>query len=191
MGAGGLNLVLHLASGATVLGAEMAEAEGGGGFGFNLDLIETNVINLAIVIGVLVYFLRGFLSKALSDRSSAIEVALTEAERRRQETANALAAEQEKLKQAQAEAAQILVQAQADAQNAREAILAKAADDVAKMKQAAAADLSAEEMRIMGQLRQRIAELAMQQAEQQLSGRLDVSAQQRLVDRSITLLGGQ
>jgi F-type H+-transporting ATPase subunit b len=185
-----MDIILQLATGATILGAEMAEAEAGG-FGLNLDIFETNVVNLAIVIGVLVYFLRGFLSKALTDRSSAIEVALTEAERRRQETANALAAEREKLKQAQAEAAQIQAQAEADAQTAKAAILAKAADDVTKMKQAAAADLGAEEMRIMGQLRQRIAQLAMQQAEQQLSGRLDDVAQQRLVDRSITLLGGQ
>jgi F-type H+-transporting ATPase subunit b len=30
-----------------------------GGFGFNTNLLETNLINLAVVIGVLVYFGKG------------------------------------------------------------------------------------------------------------------------------------
>lgn len=32
-----------------------------GGFGINLNLFETNLINLVIVIGVLYWFLKGFL----------------------------------------------------------------------------------------------------------------------------------
>ena len=32
-----------------------------GSFGLNLDIFETNIINLAIVIAGLVWFLRGFL----------------------------------------------------------------------------------------------------------------------------------
>ncbi|NJN48709.1 MAG: hypothetical protein HC805_01505 [Alkalinema sp. RL_2_19] len=102
-----MDIVFQLATGATILGAEMAEAEGKG-FGLNLDLFETNIINLAIVIGVVFYFLKGFLSKTLSERSDAIATALTEAERKQAETAKALAAEQEKLKSAQAEARKYL-----------------------------------------------------------------------------------
>lgn len=35
----------------------------GGGFGINTNLLETNLINLIIVIGVLIWFLRGFLGE--------------------------------------------------------------------------------------------------------------------------------
>jgi F-type H+-transporting ATPase subunit b len=185
-----MDIVLQLATGATILGAEMAEAESKG-FGLNLDLFETNLVNLAIVIGIVFYFLKGALTKTLSERSAAIEKALTEAERKQAETAKALAAEQEKLKSAQAEAAQIVQRAQADAAKAREAILEKGKADVAAMKAAAAADMGAEEAKVMAQLRQRIAELAMQKAASSLPGQLDEGKQQRLIDRSIAALGGK
>jgi F-type H+-transporting ATPase subunit b len=184
-----MDIVLQLATGATILGAEMAEAEGKG-FGLNFDILETNLINLLIVIGIVVYFLKGALTKTLSERSAAIETALSEAERKKAETAKALAVEQEKLKSAQVEAASIVQQAQADAVKAREAILAKGKADVANMKAAAAADMGAEEAKVMAQLRQRIADLAMQKAGAELPGRLNDDIQQRLVDRSISMLGG-
>jgi F-type H+-transporting ATPase subunit b len=187
-----MDIVFQLATGATVLRAALGAAmvEEGKGFGLNLNLFETNIINLAIVIGVVVYFLKGALTKTLSERATAIETALSEAERKQAETAKALAAEQAKLKAAQAEAAGIVQKAQADAVKAREAILAKGKADVANMRAAAAADMGAEEAKVMAQLRQRIAELAMQQAGSELPGRLNADAQQRLIDRSISMLGG-
>ena len=36
-----------------------------GGFGINLNPLETNLINLVIVIGLLVYFLKGLLGGIL------------------------------------------------------------------------------------------------------------------------------
>jgi len=185
-----MDIFLQLANRSSILASEMAESAEGG-FGLNLDIFEANVINLAIVIGILVYFGRGFLSSALGDRAAAIEKALNEAEVKRAETAKLLAAEKEKLKSAQAEAASIVAKAEGDAQKARESILATAAADVARMKQEASADLGAEQAKILTELRVRIAELAMAKAEEAIPGRLGEEAQQRLVDRSISLLGGQ
>jgi len=37
-----------------------------GGFGINLNLLETNLINLVIVIGVLYWFLKDFLAACFS-----------------------------------------------------------------------------------------------------------------------------
>jgi F-type H+-transporting ATPase subunit b len=186
-----MNIFLQLAASSHLLAAEVAEAEGGGGFGLNLNLFETNLVNLAIAIGIVVYFGKGFLTKTLGERSAAIATALGEAKRKQEETAKALAEQQVKLKQAQAEATQIVAKAEGDAQKAAAAILAKAAEDVARMQETAAADVSSEEARIMGELRQRIAELAMQQAAAQLPDRLNASAQQNLIDRSISILGDQ
>jgi F-type H+-transporting ATPase subunit b len=59
------------------------------------------------------------------------------------------------------------------------------------MKAAAAADMGAEEAKVMAQLRQRIADLAMQKAAQNLPGQMDQGKQQRLIDRSISMLGGR
>ena len=59
------------------------------------------------------------------------------------------------------------------------------------MKQDAVADLGAEQSRILAELRVRIAELAMAKVGSQLPDRLNDASQQKLVDRSIALLGGQ
>jgi F-type H+-transporting ATPase subunit b len=185
-----MNIVLQLATGANVLGAAI-EAVEEKGFGLNFDVLETNLINLLIVIGLLVYFLKGPLTNTLSDRSAAIDKALSEAELKKAATEKALIVEQGKLKTAQAEAAQIVQKAQADAVRAKEAILAKGKADVAAMQAAAVADMGADQAKVMAQLRQRVAELAMAKAGETLPGRLDSGKQQKLIDRSISLLGGR
>jgi F-type H+-transporting ATPase subunit b len=64
-----MDILLKLAIGANVLGTEVVETAEAGGFGLNFDILETNLVNLAIVAGVLIYFGRGFLGKTL-ERSS-------------------------------------------------------------------------------------------------------------------------
>jgi F-type H+-transporting ATPase subunit b len=173
----------------THLLATEAAAEAGG-FGLNFDIFEANLINLGIVIAVVVYFGRGFLTKLLGDRSAAIAEAIKAAEARKQKASAALADQQQKLAQAQAEAAKIRASADAAAQSASAAILAKAAEDVRRMREAAAQELGSEQERIINELRQRIAAMAAQRAEADLADRLNDDVQQRLIDRSISLLTG-
>ena len=52
------------------------------GLGLNFDILETNLINLLVVIGVLVYFVGGVLKKILAERSAAIEAEIQAAEKR-------------------------------------------------------------------------------------------------------------
>ncbi|GAC1448343.1 MAG: F0F1 ATP synthase subunit B [Chamaesiphon sp.] len=167
-----------------------AEAEGHGGLGLNLNIFETNLINLALLIGVLVYFGRKSVSNILSERRSKIETAIKEAEQRQQEAAALLSDAQQKLTQAQSEAERIRKAADESARVAREAILAKAVQDVERLQETAAQDLNTERDRAIAELRQRVALMAMQQAESQLRSQLDDSTQQQLIDRSIALVGG-
>lgn len=161
-----------------------------GGFGLNFDILETNLINLAIIIGVLVYFGSKFLGKTLSTRRSAIEEAITEAEKRKQEAATALAEQQQKLAQAKEEAQKILADAEQTAARTKEAILAQAKVDVERMRASAAQDLSSQETNVMRELQQRIAALALEKAERDLPHHLSDDVQRRLVDASIAMLGG-
>ncbi|MEG4804891.1 F0F1 ATP synthase subunit B [Microcoleus sp. ARI1-B5] len=166
------------------------EASREGGFGLNFDILETNLINLSIVIGLLFYFGRGFLGNILSERRSAIEEAIKDAETRQKDAAAALAEQQQKLTQAQAEAERIRSAAEANAIGAKEAILAQAAQDVERMKATAGQELEAERERAIAQLRARVASMALERVEAQLKTSLDDSAQNQLIDRSIALLGG-
>lgn len=168
----------------------LAEAAEEGGFRFEFDVLEANIINLVIVIVVLVYFGRAFLGKILGERRSRLETAITDAEQRKQKASAALAEQQQKLAQAQAEAKQILANAEKSAEAARAQILAQADRDIDRLQASAAQDLSSQQDRIMLELKQRIAALAIEKAEAQLSDRLDDDTQQRLIDRSISSLGG-
>ena len=171
-------------------GVLATEAAHEGGFGLNFDIFETNLINLAILLYVLFYFGRKVVGNLLSERRSTIETAIREAEERKQKAAGALAEQQQKLAQAQTKAEQIRADAEKSAKAAGEAILAKAVKDVDRLKADASRDMEVERDRAIAELRQRVAKLALEQAESQLQSRLDDNAQQRLVDRSIALLGG-
>ncbi|NJK54388.1 MAG: F0F1 ATP synthase subunit B [Leptolyngbyaceae cyanobacterium SU_3_3] len=181
-----MEIFWQLATGAALLGTEVAEE--GGGFGLNFDILETNLINLSIVIAVVVYFGKGFLSNILGERRSAIETAIKEAEQRKQIAASALAEQQQKLAQAQNEAAKIRASAEDSAKAARDSILVKAEQDIQRMRETAAQEMGSDQERVINELRQRIAIMAMQRAENEIPSRLNDDVQQRLVNSSIAQL---
>lgn len=168
-------------------GAEPSEA---GGFGINTDILEANLINLAIVAGLLFYFGRGFLGKILSDRRSAIETAIKEAETRRQTAAAALADEQQKLAQAQQEATRLRAAAEERAATAKAVILEQAERDIQRLRESVTQDMDAERAKAIAELRQRVVALALQKAEAELPSRLNDDSQRDIVNRSIAMIGG-
>ena len=180
---------LLLVAEASAVKSEVAEAGAEGGWGLNFNILDTNIINLAIIIGALFFFGRKVVGKILSDRRERIETAISSAERRQKEAAAALSQQQQKLDQAQAEAKRIRNSAEESASKARENIMAAAAKDIERMKETASQDLNAERERAIAQLRQRVVAMALQKAESQLRTGVDDAAQQKLIDRSIALLG--
>ena len=161
-----------------------------GGVGLNFDILETNLINLAIVIGVLIYFGSKFLGNTLSSRRSAIEDLIQDAERRKSEAAVALAGQQQKLAQAQETAQEILANAETSANRAKAEIMAQAKIDVERMQANAAQDLGSQQDRVLREIRQQIVAMAMERAEAGVQNRLNDDIQRQLVDASIASLAG-
>ncbi|MCG9892619.1 MAG: F0F1 ATP synthase subunit B [Thermosynechococcaceae cyanobacterium MS004] len=172
--------------------AELSESAEAHGFGINTDIFEANLINLAIVISVVVYFGKGFLGKILSERRAAIEADIKESEARKQAAIEAQKAEEQKLAQAEAEAERILAQAQASASSVTEQILAQAVAEIQRLEESASQDTSSSQERAIAELRQRVVELSLKKVEQELQSQLanNEDAQRQLIDRSIALLGG-
>lgn len=182
---------LLLVAEASAVNAELAEAGAEGGFGLNLDILDTNLINLAIIIGALLFFGRKVVGNILSERRERIETAIQSAEQRQREAAVALSEQQQKLAQAQAEVERIRKSAEESAKVARENIMATAAQDIERLKETSAQELNSERDRAIAQLRQRVVAMALQKVESQLRTGVDDAAQQQLIDRSIALLGGR
>lgn len=160
-----------------------------GGFGLNLNPFETNIINLAIVIFGLWKFLPGFLGSILERRRNAILSDLQDAEQRLVSATSALAKAQQDLAAAQQKADQIRADGQSRAEALRQESEKRTIEEMARLKQGAMADLSAEAARVTDQLRREAANRAIAKALATLPGKLDAEAQSRLIDQSITTLG--
>jgi F-type H+-transporting ATPase subunit b len=161
------------------------------GFGLNLDILETNLINLAVVLGLVVYFVGGVLKKILAERSAAIEVEIQAAEKRQADAKALLVEEEKKLSASKEEAIKVLEAAQKSAEAMKVDILAGAAKEIERLKQGATQDTSNSQDRAVAELRRRTAEMALAKVEAELQSRLtnNQQAQELLFDRSVALLG--
>ncbi|MEI7666623.1 MAG: F0F1 ATP synthase subunit B [Synechococcaceae cyanobacterium ELA263] len=161
----------------------------GGGFGLNLNLFDTNIINLAIVIAGLVWFLKGFLGGILERRRATILADLKDAEDRLAAAATSLAEVQQGLSQSQARAEQIRADGVSRAQAIRLDSERRSVEEMARIKQDSVSNLDAEAARVTAQLRREAARLAIEKALAALPGKLDQATQSRLIDQSIQSLG--
>jgi F-type H+-transporting ATPase subunit b len=160
-----------------------------GGFGLNLNLFETNIINLAIVIFALYKFLPNFLGGILERRRAGILADLKDAEERLAAATSSLAQAQSDLAAAQLKADQIRADGKARADAIRLDSEMRTIEEMARLKQGATADLNAEAARVSNQLRREAARLAIEKALATLPGKLDDKAQAQLVNQSIQNLG--
>ena len=174
----------------TLLYLAEAHSEVEGGLGLNLNILQTNIINLSILLGILYFYGSKIVGNILSERRSKIAQQIQEIEQKQKTAAATLAQEQKKLAEAKQTADKIRQDAQANAEKIKAAILAQGEKEVERLKASAAADLSSEEVKAIAELRQQVAALALERVESQLPGMLDDSAQTTLIDRCIAQVGG-
>ena len=134
------------------------------GFGLNTDIFDTNIINLIIVIAVLVWFLKGFLGGILERRRESILADLKDAEERLVIASKALEEGRLELSQAQATALKIISDGKQRAMAIREDSERRTIEEMARIKQDAVSNLSAEAARVVEALRLETARSAMEKA---------------------------
>jgi F-type H+-transporting ATPase subunit b len=174
----------------TLLFLAEAHSEVEGGFGLNLNIFETNLINLTLLVGILIYFGKPLLTNILSERSSKIAEQIKAVEQKQKQAEVTLAQEQKKLEEATATAVKIRSEAEVNAQKARETILAQGEKEVQRLKEMAGKDLSSEQEKAIAQLRERVVGLALEKARSSIGNILNDEAQRELIDSSIAKLGG-
>ena len=155
------------------------------GFGLNLDLFETNIINLAVVIFGLYKFLPNFLGGMLERRRTAILADLKDAEDRLSEASTALNKAKSELAEAEQKAAQIRTDCKTRAEAIRLESEKRTVEEMARIKQGAASDLNSEAARVSTQLRREAARLAIDKALASLPQKLDANAQSKFLSQSI------
>ena len=159
------------------------------GFGLNLNIFETNILNLAVVIFGLYKFLPGFLGKILERRRTSILSDLEEAEERLTQSKLALSKATEELASAKQKAEKIRNDCKARAEAIRLENEKRTVEEMARIKQGAASDLNAEAARVTAQLRKEAAEIAIEKALAILPEKLDSSTQDNFLKQSIKNIG--
>jgi len=159
------------------------------GFGLNLNLFETNVLNLAVVIFGLYKFLPNFLGGILERRRSGILADLKDAEDRLSQATNSLANAKAELALAEQKAEKIRSDCKVRAEAIRLESEKRTVEEMARVKQGAASDLNAEASRVSTQLRREAAKLAIEKALAALPNKLDEKAQLNFISQSIQNIG--
>ena len=159
------------------------------GFGVDLDLLNSNLVNLAILIPILVWFLKGFLGGILSRRRGAILEDLHEAESRLSTATTQLEKAQAELAAARETAQTILKDGQARAAAIRAEGEQRTIAEMARLQEEAKADMDSEARRISNELRRSTAEQAIALALQDLPNALSHQKQTKLLVATINSLG--
>ncbi|MCS6840467.1 MAG: F0F1 ATP synthase subunit B [Roseiflexus sp.] len=156
--------------------------------GVNWGLLIAQLINVIFVVWLLTTFLYRPILNMLNQRTNRIQEGLQDAERVREQLANAKRDYDAELARARQEAAGILAQAQERARAQAAEIIAQAHRDAEKIKSDALAQAEQERQRILGELKDRMAELVVLTAERVLGEELK-SNHDRLIEESLAELG--
>nr|YP_007317197.1 ATP synthase CF0 B subunit [Monomorphina aenigmatica]AFZ88799.1 ATP synthase CF0 B subunit [Monomorphina aenigmatica] len=109
----------------------LSEAEG---FGINTDLFETNILNLSVVIGVLIYYGRIALGDLITDRKNTILRNLQEADNKLREAEENLAFANKNFETAKLKAEQIRSQGLVLSGQTSKALLDAVEEDIKRLK---------------------------------------------------------
>jgi F-type H+-transporting ATPase subunit b len=160
-----------------------------GSFGLNFDIIETNILNLGVVIGVVIYLGGDVLTSLLNDRKQKILGTLKSADERFLEAQQKLEEAKQKVQTAQTKAIEIREQGNKTAIQAAKTLFERTEDEIRRLEEGKQATLRFEEEKAMSQVRQQVVSLSIDRAFNQLRTKMDSSIQKRLIDTNINLLG--
>jgi len=176
-------LMLNLATADPEALGEAAEATEG------FNFLESNFINIALLVVLLVYLGRTVVAKVLADRRTAIAQDIQAAETKRDQARQALAEQQKKLAAAEVQAAEIIAQAEATAAKVKADILSEVDAEIERLRAGADRDMVSQSDRVLQELRQRLIIQVLEQVESDLPAQLTPERQQQLIERSLVSLG--
>jgi len=156
-------------------------------FQVNLFQVIIAAANFAVFLVLLWVFALKPVSKMLADRSARIEQGLKDAEQARRDRENAEAERVSTLQEARREANDILARAQKVAQDTRDADITATKEELERLRERAAAEIEAEKVRAITDVRAEVADLALLAAGRVVGETMSGERERRLVEE---FLGG-
>lgn len=155
-------------------------------FQVNLFQVIIAAANFVVFLVLLWSFALKPVSKMLADRKERIEQGLKDAEQARRDRENAETERVAALTQARLEANDIINRAQKVAQETRDADIAATREELERMRVRATADIEAEKQRAIANLRNEVAELALEAAGRVVGETMNDERQRRLVEEFLS-----
>lgn len=169
-----------------LLGAEAAEGHGSPWLAF-----AYKVVNFAILVGFLVYFLRGPLGRFLTGSAKEAIAAFLGTRGRAEEAAAALEQQKQKIAGLENELNQMVGDARGDAENERRQMIEEAGAQAERIKAASRRQVEQEFLKARNDLRAELADRTVALAADLIRARLDDPQRERLVGEFIEQLGGR
>jgi len=151
-------------------------------FQVNLFQVIIAAANFAVFLVLLWVFALKPVSKMLSDRKERIEQGLKDAEQARRDRESAESERVATLTEARREANEILARAQKVAQDSRDADIAATKEELERLRERATAEIEAEKVRAISDVRAEVADLALRAAGRVVGETMSSERERRLVE---------
>nr|YP_010696306.1 CF0 subunit I [Hymenidium hedinii]WCF69084.1 CF0 subunit I [Hymenidium hedinii] len=160
-----------------------------GSFGFNTDILATNLINLSVVLGVLVFFGKGVLSDLLDNRKQRILNTIRNSEELRGGAIEQLEKARTRLRKVEMEADQFRVNGYSEIGREKLNFINSTSKTLKQLENYKNETIQFEQQRAINQVRRRVFQQALQGALGTLSSCLNNELHLRTIRANIGMLG--
>nr|YP_009569341.1 ATP synthase CF0 subunit I [Cyathula capitata]YP_009913194.1 AtpF [Achyranthes longifolia]YP_009913275.1 AtpF [Achyranthes bidentata]YP_009913358.1 AtpF [Achyranthes aspera]YP_010481520.1 CF0 subunit I [Cyathula officinalis]QBC66275.1 ATP synthase CF0 subunit I [Amaranthaceae sp. GY-2019]QBC67286.1 ATP synthase CF0 subunit I [Cyathula capitata]QLJ93060.1 AtpF [Achyranthes longifolia]QLJ93141.1 AtpF [Achyranthes bidentata]QLJ93223.1 AtpF [Achyranthes aspera] len=160
-----------------------------GSFGFNTDILATNLINLSVVLGVLIFFGKGVLSDLLDNRKQRILNTIRNSEELRGKAIEQLEKARARLKKVEMEADQFRVNGYSEIEREKMNLINSTYKTLEQLENYKNETIHFEQQKVINQVRQRVFQQALQGALGTLNSCLNNELHLRTINANISMFG--
>nr|YP_009513741.1 ATP synthase CF0 subunit I [Ligularia fischeri]YP_009514656.1 ATP synthase CF0 subunit I [Ligularia hodgsonii]YP_009514743.1 ATP synthase CF0 subunit I [Ligularia intermedia]YP_009514830.1 ATP synthase CF0 subunit I [Ligularia jaluensis]YP_009514917.1 ATP synthase CF0 subunit I [Ligularia mongolica]YP_009515004.1 ATP synthase CF0 subunit I [Ligularia veitchiana]YP_009742967.1 ATP synthase CF0 subunit I [Senecio vulgaris]YP_009993940.1 ATP synthase CF0 subunit I [Ligularia virgaurea]YP_01 len=160
-----------------------------GSFGFNTDIFATNLINLSVVLGVLIFFGKGVLSDLLDNRKQRILNTIRNSEELREGAIEQLEKARARLRKVEIEADQFRVNGYSEIEREKLNLIDSTYKTLEQLENYKNETINFEQQKASNQVRQRVFQQALQGALGTLNSCLNSELHLRTISANIGILG--
>nr|ASD42491.1 ATP synthase CF0 subunit I [Hordeum marinum]ASD42569.1 ATP synthase CF0 subunit I [Hordeum murinum]QKZ95382.1 ATP synthase CF0 subunit I [Hordeum brevisubulatum]WJK71678.1 CF0 subunit I [Hordeum marinum subsp. marinum] len=160
-----------------------------GSFGLNTDILATNLINLTVVVGVLIFFGKGVLKDLLDNRKQRILSTIRNSEELRRGTIEQLEKARLRLQKVELEAEEYRMNGYSEIEREKANLINATSISLEQLEKSKNETLYFEKQRAMNQVRQRVFQQAVQGALGTLNSCLNTELHFRTIRANIGILG--
>nr|YP_010251260.1 ATP synthase CF0 subunit I [Gentiana haynaldii]QTW90805.1 ATP synthase CF0 subunit I [Gentiana haynaldii] len=160
-----------------------------GSFGFNTDILSTNLINLSVVLGVLIFFGRGVLNNLLDNRKQRILNTIRNSEELRGGALEQLKKIRARLQKVQLEADEFRVNGYSEIEKEKLNLINSSYKILEQLENYKNETIQFEQQRVINQVRQRVFQQALRGALGTLNSCLNSELHLRTINANINILG--